>query len=104
MIRRPPRSTLFPYTTLFRSQDAHVRLDPGEDDRLGAERLEAAREPVGAAARERGLLERRHVVEERTQLGQRPAEAARVLLRDDDGNGEAPRGRAEDLGVADRGV
>src|SRR2546422_3869119 len=26
MIRRPPRSTLFPYTTLFRSQR---RLDPG---------------------------------------------------------------------------
>src|SRR5256885_5012233 len=25
MIRRPPRSTLFPYTTLFRSQ--HVRID-----------------------------------------------------------------------------
>src|SRR6266568_9331588 len=25
MIRRPPRSTLFPYTTLFRSQE-HVRL------------------------------------------------------------------------------
>src|SRR3712207_7713956 len=23
MIRRPPRSTLFPYTTLFRSQDLH---------------------------------------------------------------------------------
>src|SRR2546430_4149176 len=27
MIRRPPRSTLFPYTTLFRS---HVRLQVGE--------------------------------------------------------------------------
>src|SRR5258707_2569187 len=27
MIRRPPRSTLFPYTTLFRSQAAHERLD-----------------------------------------------------------------------------
>src|SRR3712207_8775237 len=28
MIRRPPRSTLFPYTTLFRSQRAEVeRLD-----------------------------------------------------------------------------
>src|SRR2546430_11742574 len=26
MIRRPPRSTLFPYTTLFRSQP-HVRID-----------------------------------------------------------------------------
>src|SRR2546430_9366815 len=26
MIRRPPRSTLFPYTTLFRSHDAGRRL------------------------------------------------------------------------------
>src|SRR3712207_9565783 len=25
MIRRPPRSTLFPYTTLFRSQPVHYR-------------------------------------------------------------------------------
>src|SRR2546422_3445175 len=24
MIRRPPRSTLFPYTTLFRSRDKHL--------------------------------------------------------------------------------
>src|SRR3989441_6005425 len=30
MIRRPPRSTLFPYTTLFRSLASHVRsLMPG---------------------------------------------------------------------------
>src|SRR3712207_8656898 len=30
MIRRPPRSTLFPYTTLFRSSPTHLRnlLDP----------------------------------------------------------------------------
>src|SRR3712207_7636894 len=27
MIRRPPRSTLFPYTTLFRSSKAHQALD-----------------------------------------------------------------------------
>src|SRR2546422_1117108 len=26
MIRRPPRSTLFPYTTLFRSSAAHLHL------------------------------------------------------------------------------
>src|SRR2546430_9690384 len=26
MIRRPPRSTLFPYTTLFRSQEAALRI------------------------------------------------------------------------------
>src|SRR5438309_4469677 len=28
MIRRPPRSTLFPYTTLFRSRDARDGADP----------------------------------------------------------------------------
>src|SRR3712207_7409750 len=28
MIRRPPRSTLFPYTTLFRSYALNVDLDP----------------------------------------------------------------------------
>src|SRR2546430_17393110 len=28
MIRRPPRSTLFPYTTLFRSQPARPLLQP----------------------------------------------------------------------------
>src|SRR2546422_5054000 len=34
MIRRPPRSTLFPYTTLFRSRD---RAPPqGDDSRQGA--------------------------------------------------------------------
>src|SRR3712207_8745111 len=27
MIRRPPRSTLFPYTTLFRSHDARIDVD-----------------------------------------------------------------------------
>src|SRR5947209_12957435 len=26
MIRRPPRSTLFPYTTLFRSRDGLIRV------------------------------------------------------------------------------
>src|SRR2546430_9186176 len=37
MIRRPPRSTLFPYTTLFRSSDRRVQpprlpaLQPGGD-------------------------------------------------------------------------
>src|SRR5206468_10317267 len=29
MIRRPPRSTLFPYTTLFRSEDAMRRYQRG---------------------------------------------------------------------------
>src|SRR3712207_7122976 len=34
MIRRPPRSTLFPYTTLFRSQNWNGELTAGEFRRL----------------------------------------------------------------------
>src|SRR2546422_10217437 len=37
MIRRPPRSTLFPYTTLFRSGFSVVKVDPAtghEEGRL----------------------------------------------------------------------
>src|SRR3712207_8519840 len=37
MIRRPPRSTLFPYTTLFRSP-AGDRLDPRAEGRDGPHR------------------------------------------------------------------
>src|SRR3712207_8810305 len=37
MIRRPPRSTLFPYTTLFRS-----------DRRRGGDRRQRRRQPAGA--------------------------------------------------------
>src|SRR3712207_7544135 len=33
MIRRPPRSTLFPYTTLFRSQHRHGVLEDAVDER-----------------------------------------------------------------------
>src|SRR3712207_7992130 len=35
MIRRPPRSTLFPYTTLFRSDVRRPAGVPEPDDRLG---------------------------------------------------------------------
>src|SRR2546422_7052788 len=37
MIRRPPRSTLFPYTTLFRSRGVGIQGDPdlhGRGDRV----------------------------------------------------------------------
>src|SRR3989454_4884427 len=47
MIRRPPRSTLFPYTTLFRS--AHGERDQAVRDALGA------LEPRRPAGRERAL-------------------------------------------------
>src|SRR3712207_9501893 len=55
MIRRPPRSTLFPYTTLFRSGELR---HPGRDRRFGELRV-AEQERRGA--RERAL----HVVAER---------------------------------------
>src|SRR3712207_7456153 len=48
MIRRPPRSTLFPYTTLFRSQPGPRLLcgvaaaGPGVDLRAGRREAEAA--------------------------------------------------------------
>src|SRR3712207_7363764 len=44
MIRRPPRSTLFPYTTLFRSEPAHQR----------GERTRAAGRPQRRAGRRGG--------------------------------------------------
>src|SRR2546422_5479377 len=34
MIRRPPRSTLFPYTTLFRSHVRHHDRDDDDGDRV----------------------------------------------------------------------
>src|SRR5438876_1681258 len=40
MIRRPPRSTLFPYTTLFRSRSASERVGPATYER-------AARSAIG---------------------------------------------------------
>src|SRR3712207_7543351 len=62
MIRRPPRSTLFPYTTLFRSarvqtatpRDHHqLRLLPGADPALRPRRDDGA-VPVRAADDSRG--------------------------------------------------
>ena len=32
MIRRPPRSTLFPYTTLFRLPESETSLNPSSND------------------------------------------------------------------------
>src|SRR3712207_8338210 len=47
MIRRPPRSTLFPYTTLFRSE-APPSVTPGERYERGADRAAMGRVPEAA--------------------------------------------------------
>src|SRR3712207_7884604 len=46
MIRRPPRSTLFPYTTLFRSQIAHEVRATALLDSAVADRGDRGLEPV----------------------------------------------------------
>src|SRR3712207_7592597 len=53
MIRRPPRSTLFPYTTLFRSRAGTDRLDRGPVRRDAARRPRSRGGEGGAARRGR---------------------------------------------------
>src|SRR3712207_9329598 len=54
MIRRPPRSTLFPYTTLFRSVERPKPRRPTELERIEAE---IAEREENVAALERRLAE-----------------------------------------------
>src|SRR3712207_8174777 len=66
MIRRPPRSTLFPYTTLFRSRNLRARREMNEDARAeerGVERGEAVLRGVGRAREV--LAQQRLVLRER---------------------------------------
>src|SRR3989442_10735927 len=70
MIRRPPRSTLFPYTTLFRS----TRL-------LSLERLAAAdRGRVGENQRTAATVSRTRSEEHTSELQSRPHLVCRLLL------------------------
>src|SRR5438093_13459620 len=55
MIRRPPRSTLFPYTTLFRSELGAGGDTYGSRFRRG-ERSRDQKRPVPATGRSRGVL------------------------------------------------
>src|SRR3712207_7486216 len=85
MIRRPPRSTLFPYTTLFRSgacrrrgvhgaggEQRHSAHLPG-DDRRGAD---AARRPAAAGAAARRPRSEEHT----SELQSRQYLVCRLLL------------------------
>src|SRR3712207_7981633 len=59
MIRRPPRSTLFPYTTLFRSEHAGMLGGEGDDPAaaVGKTRRGALERPIGGFGRARGEIE-----------------------------------------------
>src|SRR3989442_11334111 len=82
MIRRPPRSTLFPYTTLFRSvaheREADVRLRRRVRRAVGPclhRRARNARPGVGA-----GLGARVRSEEHTSELQSRPHLVCRLLL------------------------
>src|SRR3989449_3443693 len=102
MIRRPPRSTLFPYTTLFRSEHfagafplwlapEQVRVLPISDDQLPAAR--EVQSKLRAAGLRAHLDERNetlnykirdaetHKVPYMAVVGQREAEAGTVAVR-----------------------
>src|SRR2546430_13499169 len=67
MIRRPPRSTLFPYTTLFRSQGTVFQPFAGALPRGGAD-LQGLRADAVALRRARGRpVRRRHIGDERSE-------------------------------------
>src|SRR5688572_32334923 len=64
MNRRPPRSTLFPYTTLFRSRPGGPKREEGSialDSLILVQALEGPAQPV---VHRREIANRRHVVEE----------------------------------------
>src|SRR3712207_7761097 len=85
MIRRPPRSTLFPYTTLFRSEMriavGRALAEPDDDAESHAAVLTAARAELTDAATR--LDERMHALrseEHTSELQSRQYLVCRLLL------------------------
>src|SRR5690554_8178139 len=83
MIRRPPRSTLFPYTTLFRSQQVTVLVNNG--DMVFVHHGDAASDQIHnggnlfllrAATRKNKLRSEEHT----SELQSRPHLVCRLLL------------------------
>src|SRR3712207_8344262 len=88
MIRRPPRSTLFPYTTLFRSGlEIRDRVPPGCGGAVAEPALRDVRVLLGEIGRGRerlyagGVVDRRPRSEEHTsELQSRQYLVCRLLL------------------------
>src|SRR3712207_1748338 len=103
MIRRPPRSTLFPYTTLFRSKitrditerrNAQIELQKAHDRLAQAQKMEAIGQLTGGVAHDfNNLL---MVVTGNAQLLRRKLEADERAIRSLDAIDTAAR-RGQDL-------
>src|SRR2546425_9409300 len=78
MIRRPPRSTLFPYTTLFRSPQRHERRDRrGGGEQVQRYRPRGEDQPV---AHERRVAQRERSEEHTSELQSLAYLVCRLLL------------------------
>src|SRR3712207_9547373 len=99
MIRRPPRSTLFPYTTLFRSrliekERAKLGGDPSREeahwlDRMADldRRMERLQDAVLDALMEDGVVQRDRLTQKQQELWEQ-REAAERELRTARGRGD----------------
>src|SRR2546423_8773637 len=83
MIRRPPRSTLFPYTTLFRSRTAATRLPSGKrESRKGfaSEMSSPKRRAMFFTAAKRACSEKHRSEEHTSELQSLAYLVCRLLL------------------------
>src|SRR2546427_4019867 len=93
MIRRPPRSTLFPYTPLFRSvgADPHAVHEPrrvlqrratAQQERLGAQAVAQGSKPgaVGLGVSESAVMRRPRSEEHTSELQSQSNLVCRLLL------------------------
>src|SRR3712207_7276623 len=86
MIRRPPRSTLFPYTTLFRSvrsscpNRSSPRISPAPFTARSARTEPLQRRPPHERARSLRAAERRRSEEHTSELQSRQYLVCRLLL------------------------
>src|SRR2546430_13411906 len=101
MIRRPPRSTLFPYTTLFRSDGSgqldryHAVAGSGPCDRLGTSAASRSEEHTSELQSQSNLV-CRLLLEKKTTVGdtRRGADDCQELPRLDSGDGGGGAGSA----------
>src|SRR3712207_8768227 len=84
MIRRPPRSTLFPYTTLFRSIQIGRKLTrglgAGARPEIGRQAIEENRDEVGVAVQGADMVFVTRSEEHTSELQSRQYLVCRLLL------------------------
>src|SRR2546429_3166121 len=80
MIRRPPRSTLFPYTTLFRSLESEGRIAGADPSAVSAQALDRGRRQLGTLGSGNHFLEIQRSEEHTSELQSRLHLVCRLLL------------------------